>query len=374
MTENLLLGKYGVLQAENVEKIRRSWQVKTLLEKYLCKHEKNGGLCVAYCGHVHKPKIAGEFSVIDFCRGDGGGVHVVGNVHCNRVWACPLCSCVIQCRRAEILRECIIDWCSIRKNSCMMVTLTYRGNKKYLLKDLIERFSLARKYFFEQRQVKEYFNRISLCRCYCLEMTVSDRNGWHVHVHILFFLFYRNVDSEDVKKFVYSIWYPCLVRVGLDCDYDHGVDVLSSMDYAEYITKMSGELSLGNVVKIGRTSHFTPFQLILDGSRWALSMFDEYYDSTFGRNALVFSRGMKKFFNVDDSEDVNEYEKQMDVEFSLCNAEYENLTYVQKAFLASNVSKEEKMEYMIENNIRLFDLDDYLLTKNIYDMNNAFAL
>ena len=346
------LGKYVDTQADRVEESRRVWQVKYKVEKYLKKFPRKNALCVVHCGHINV-----NDGIVAVNRSVSGRVKLVGVSHCNRLWACPICAAIIQCKRAFQLRLCILDWC-MSKNSCIMVTLTYRGDRQYKLDDLISRFGLARKYFFELRRVKEYFNSISIGRCYCLEMTVSDLNGWHVHVHILIFCIGRNVDEKEVKDTLYPIWYSCLLRVGLDCDYEHGVNVKSSMTCSEYVTKMSGELSLGNVVKVGRVNHFTPFQLVLDGSSWSDRMFGEYLDCTYRRNALVYSRNLKDYFGLNDmDEDVDVYKKKMDEEFSVCFRDYENLTYTQKAFLSSDVSKDEKIEYLLQNGIRPFDYD-----------------
>ena len=47
----MTLGKYGDMQANNVEKMRRVWEVKYRVEKFLKKFPRKNGLCVLHCGH-----------------------------------------------------------------------------------------------------------------------------------------------------------------------------------------------------------------------------------------------------------------------------------------------------------------------------------
>ena len=344
------LGKYGDIQANSVDRMSEIWRVKTLAVKALKKLGDRRFQSIIDCQafSVRDLEMVGlESRIVDIYKSEYDNYKYIGLNTCKRIWCCPYCAMLASVVRGTMVRNAIYSWVTdgVRnvKDSLVLVTLTYKNSIED--DDLyIRKFANARKRFFENGSVKRYFEKFVLGRIYTLEFTVSDLNGFHIHVHILMFVFGSNVDVEEIKDFVYRYWYESLLKEGLECDYLHGVNVERSDDIKYYITKMSGEL-LGSVNKVGRVYHYSPFQLLTQwekkGDKWALDMFGRYVGMTYRIKNLVWSRGLKGFFDVDT--DCRVIRKKI---LSIFAKDYYRLDSVQKAFLVSKVDLQQKLEYL----------------------------
>lgn len=362
------LGKYGDTQASNVEKLSAIWHTKRLGEKALKDFDVKGVQsiknCCNVCANIEKDDEISSSVVI---QKKGDSMSYNGVQYCKKVWGCCLCSSLVGAVRALEIRKAIFDWCG-GGHSCLMVTLTCRHDSKMNLDFILMNLKTARKRFFENGTVKRLFNKIALGRVWVLELTDGIMNGWNVHTHNLYFCFEKV--KYDLKDEIYINWKKCLNSVGLDCDYEHGVDLLSTLDVSKYLTKFSSEISLGQVTKKGRYSRFAPFQLLNQwekGDEWALMEYRNYYLNTYGLKMLTWQRGLKKFFGLVEEEEIEKYILKKENLFALNRKDFVNLDERKKGFLLSNASLDEKIDYLYELGIDPYFIDKYDLVEEIIE-------
>jgi hypothetical protein len=144
-----------------------------------------------------------------------------------------------------------------------------------------------------------------------VEVTWGQENGWHPHVHAVL-LIERPVGqavAADVHRWLLGRWGAVCERRGFGTvSATHGVDVRvvdssSAGELAGYLTKVEGgwgaghELARGDV-KRARSLGLVPVELLENlvetgESRWA-ALWREYERATFGKKAIVWSRGLRE--------------------------------------------------------------------------------
>lgn len=113
----------------------------------------------------------------------------LGNlITCSSVWACPICSARVSAQRAADVQT-ALQRHRTAGGRLMFVTLTHQHSRESKLADQLKRQSEALKFMQEGRQFKTLMHESGvLGMIRGLEMTHSDRNGWHVHLHFLVLL------------------------------------------------------------------------------------------------------------------------------------------------------------------------------------------
>ncbi|KKN33955.1 hypothetical protein LCGC14_0798730 [marine sediment metagenome] len=109
-----------------------------------------------------------------------------GTQHCSCVWECPVCQMLIKSRRRQEVETVVQEWGA---ECCVMLTLTIRhgagDNLRMLRKDLQRAYAAFARgnpwlRFMHRQGVEESIRS--------MELTYSKRNGWHPHLHIVWFL------------------------------------------------------------------------------------------------------------------------------------------------------------------------------------------
>lgn len=276
---------------------------------------------LTYCGR----RAHGEFvSVLrDHSRkGRGlfGGLHV-----CANAWLCPICSSIIQNRRAEECREAIAT-AEARGYTARMITLTAPHTVGDDLSDLLASLTSAWRSMTSVTSWKRLKSRIGMLGFVrSFEMTYGN-NGWHPHFHVI--VFSRERPPVDT---VYSCWESACHRNGLGTPSpQHGVIVSDGDDLGTYLNKMSEDSHLPDGTGItwdgadelakahtkrGKYS-WTPFDILRAYARQGFtpqSMNQEarrlrglwrvYALATRGRSSLQWSRGLKSALEVGEQTD-----------------------------------------------------------------------
>jgi hypothetical protein len=148
-----------------------------------------------------------------------------------------------------------------------------------------------------------------------IEFTYGQ-HGWHPHLHVLFFVAPGRSDSdlEVFREWVSMRFGSYLAKSGKYTSPIYGVNVIrGEKSIGDYVSKwgVDYEVAKSNVKSSG--SGDTPFQLLerfASGDRVAGSLFVEYAHATKGLNQLVWSRGAKGFFGVDDMDDLSAAEEE----------------------------------------------------------------
>lgn len=266
------------------------------------------------CRHIRKERGVGvHYSALH------QSAHYSGLVTCGSVWACPVCTAVIQERRRGELRQ-LIGWAYQQGFSPAMVTLTFPHCRFDRLDDLLERQAAAfRK--FRSGNVWTLFKRragyAGLVRS--LELTHGS-NGWHPHTHEIWLIRRMGkAERADFLKFIRERWLKCCIAVGLVDPADdakcraflrHAVDVRHEVKDSEYLAKQDSSRAWGvdrEVVsgssKAARAGGVHPHELLIRQGKGDRMRYLEYVDAMKGRRQLYWSPGLKKACGVEDKSD-----------------------------------------------------------------------
>lgn len=248
---------------------------------------------------------------------------------CGSVWGCPICAAKVSERRRLEIQE-TINWAYASKLQPMMITLTFPHQRSDDLGDLLDKQRAALEILREGgawTNIKKRWGFQGLIRA--LEITHSERNGWHPHTHELWFV-NPNVTAGDVKTTVLKRWKEACVEVGL-LDPEDGpswrafdvraVDVKPWISASDYLAKMDSAAHWGadremakassKGTRPGRRSGTHPFGLLrrsLDGgkgSQRAGQLFVDYLVTVTKKRcrALFFSPGLKAKVGIEDKND-----------------------------------------------------------------------
>lgn len=134
------------------------------------------------------PKVRGV-DVHHTTREDGTTRARYGNLMtCGSVWACPICSARIAAKRAAETEHALKAH-RAEGGRLMFVTLTHQHSRDGKLPDQLKKQGealLMMQRDWKYRQLCDAAGVLGMIRG--LEMTHSDANGWHVHLHFLVFL------------------------------------------------------------------------------------------------------------------------------------------------------------------------------------------
>lgn len=245
---------------------------------------------------------------------------------CGSVWACPVCTAKIQERRRGEIAVAMDKHYDEAKGQVMMVTLTAPHYSHQSLKELrdMQRDALSKfrngSGAFKRMLDKQGY--IGLIRS--LEVTVSERNGWHLHTHELWFVD-KKADLKKIRKRTLERWESACLKAGLLNAFDkkqmkafreHSVDIKGSVSCSEYLAKMDDSKHWGadrevakSSTKSGKKKGLHPFGLLAEvaddteKSDWCAAKFIEYCNVMKGSRQLFWSRGLKDHFGINDKSD-----------------------------------------------------------------------
>jgi hypothetical protein len=211
------------------------------------------------------------------------------------------------------------------------------------LKGLLARQAKAMIWFYSHKTYrgikKRYMKR---GRVRALEVNHGEANGWHPHIHELWFLNLNLHDYSVLKQEVYDLWVRACARHGLrEPSWEHGVDIRGGDQAAKYVAKfgeeenkwgLADELTKASVKK-GRNGSRSPFQLLddyIEGDKRAGALFVEYSNAFHRKKQLTWSRGLKAQFELDEKTDDDLAHEQEDVAILLAEIEPEQWDVIRR--------------------------------------------
>lgn len=238
-----------------------------------------------------------------------------GVQHCSSVWNCPVCAN----RISEFRRRELNDGLKDERFDVMMVTYTLRHNRDDSLSSLLDALKKAYKATKSGRfyqSLQDEFGIAGSIRT--IEVTYSDTNGWHVHIHELL-VFWRSILNRDdptfyartmqLQTWLKRQWIHCLAQQGRDASWERGVNVNARKGVSKvYIAKyqLAQELTRSvNKHARGREG-ITPFGMldkIRQGESRYEPLFQEYAAEFKGTRQLFWSHGLKELLGIKNVED-----------------------------------------------------------------------
>lgn len=194
------------------------------------------------------------------------GLHV-----CGLRWVCPVCTA----KRSEESRQELNAALAVGRERGLvpvMVTLTARHHRKTSLADFWSKLGQAERELKKTRPWKK-LNKQALEGGFAkaVEVTHSERNGWHPHFHLV--MLARADDEAHAIEQVEELraeWLHQLERVGLDgtskAATERAFHVRGAAEAGNYVSKWGAaeELALGSTKEAKGLKGRTPWQLLRD--------------------------------------------------------------------------------------------------------------
>ncbi len=240
--------------------------------------------------------------------------HYGGLMVCGSVWHCPICAAKITERRRVELESAKVGGLSM-----FMVTVTFQHGKKDKLENLINDLISSWRIVTSGRAWQRVKKRFSIVGSITgREVTYGPENGWHPHLHILYYsrLPISKINDKLIKRYVYARLKVALAGLGRYVSFDHGVKVTMGKNLlSQYAIKSGLEDEKKNTwslvseitkapAKSGMKNgdHYTPFQLLdfyICGDLVAGSKFIEYAKAMKGRKQLTYSKDLRGILGLE---------------------------------------------------------------------------
>ena len=262
--------------------------------------------------------IIGTGTGVDVYRDvDTGKARFSGLQTCGSVWSCPVCSSKISERRRLEISTAVEKWTK-QGGEVLLVTLTFPHSRDDNLKDLLLKQSEASKKFKGRKAYSKHLRSLYGIKgtIRSLETTYSHANGWHPHLHELWFVKGRR-SMVQLRNYVYDAWSRACVDSGLECPSSaNGVDIRSGDFAANYVSKwgLDYEIAKAHIKKGKGKKSKTPFQFLDEydnGDMQAGALFREYAEAFKGKRQLFWSHGLKEFFDIEAKTDKEVLEEQL---------------------------------------------------------------
>ena len=281
--------------------------------------------------------------------------------HCSSVWLCPVCSSIIQSKRADDVQK-AIDWAKSNEYQVAMVTFTASHNVKMPLVEFGQKLQKA--YEMMMKNIRKSRKKYEVGNIKGVEFTHSYKNGWHKHYHVILIL-KKECDIDSYFGTIQKSWETaCIKNSLLDAtnekavqDFrEHSVDIVKSAEeISSYVNKSSKEWTLADemsksVLKIGHNNeHRTPFQILCDiattkdkKQRYKdVEVFIEYMLYTYGLHQQDWSNGLKDAVGIrelsdeeiiEETEDTADYIAGLTVaHWHLIRSKYQRIQYFRAA-------------------------------------------
>lgn len=241
--------------------------------------------------------------------------HYGGLATCGSVWACPFCSTKIQLRRRAEVSE-LIERVYSAGYKVSMLTFTHPHQREFSLAENIVIFNLALRKFKQHRIYRKYIKDNAelgfIGDITAREVTWGQENGWHWHAHRLVITKNPALLAKYAEK-LKELWVHCYELACQECGrefseknriymLERGLDLVEKAQSTEYLTKIGNgnwgaEKELVDVsTKKGKVGRYTPFDLV--GKRD--DKFIEYLQATKGKRQLLYSKGLRALFDLDE--------------------------------------------------------------------------
>lgn len=264
---------------------------------------------LAMCSHGLVNRAAG---VDVYKHAESRDVRLYGVHRCKNDMACPTCAYEASCSdRAELAAGLV----AMRElGRVFFITYTVHHTKHddvVALTDALMRARQAMRNSKGFKALKRRLDHVGAVRN--LELTYHNYNGWHPHIHELFFCI-RDVEADELRPVLAELWQAACAKVGLVASLDRGVTLGdSSWTHTDYLSKigherawdLDRELAMSQNKKgRGRATRY-PFDFLemylnprsAREQAFAADRYREYVAATAGHHHVRWSSGLRGFLN-----------------------------------------------------------------------------
>lgn len=286
--------------------------------------------------------------------------HLSNVQRCGSIWTCPVCAAQISEKRKLEVKQ-AIDAHRASGGFVSLLTLTVPHYSSTCLKTLRSGLQKATARLFSTRSARAVWSEMGKeHHIKALEVT-HGRNGWHPHYHVL--LFTSKPIDDSHRSLLSVVWQnSCrLARLPIPSD-EHGVDLRDGTYADQYVSKWGLEHEVTKAhLKTGKDGGLTPWDLLKLSLTCpdSAKLFQEFAITFKGARQLVWSRGLKALYGIEDQTDqelAEETEKQAVEVMSLDALAWHLVTgYQRRAALLSCVEADQ-----LNGTRTAFDLIDSL--------------
>ena len=239
-------------------------------------------------------------------RNSESGAYFSGVVTCGSVWHCPVCAAKIVEGRRQELKALIVA--HLKAGGLVyMAAFTMPHYAAQTARELRLIVSKSWTSLLSGSPWMHQKTRIGLVGIVRAMEVTHGGNGWHPHIHALFFLpgSVSEIKAQEFGWFLFNRWRRTIRRRGYgDCNPSlWRFDLTRETQKAgDYVIKWGAdrELTQGHL-KLAKGGGLTPWQLILammDGQDWARITFREYAKAFKGARQLTFTRGIRELYGL----------------------------------------------------------------------------
>ena len=299
-------------------------------------HDAAGRLLAGRIGACGKHPIGGGGTPI--MKAPGRAAYFAGVETCSSIWTCPRCAPrIAEKRRGEVAHA--VDLWTRCAGTVWMAAFTIPHNRGQACKPLRE--AVARCWGKVQagspwKRLKQSVGLDHTIRA--MEVT-HGANGWHPHIHVLFFM-PPDVTDEQAQIFgwrVFDRWARMVERAGFDnCNPSiFKFERARNSDAAgDYVAKWGSdrEICFGHMKK-GKQGGRSPWQILDDysqGDGASGGLFKEYAEAFFRARHLTWSRGTKDHFGIcelTDADIAGADDLQAETIATVAATDYRNMAY-----------------------------------------------
>lgn len=248
--------------------------------------------------------------------------HFRGLMICGSVWTCPGCAAKISEARREEVGQAFDSWEGrgvegVAEPTVYMLTLTFSHSRTDDVAELVKRLRLALvklRQHRDYRALQRWAGFEGLIRA--LEVTHGEANGWHPHVHELWFMENKLTDVmlRLLRRDLFRLWHTACGNAGLALpNRKHGLK-FEKAQLSSYVAKWGADRELTQAhSKKGRGESSTPFDLLRrygEGDERAGKLFATFASAFYGSRQLFWSPGLKAKFGIEEVSDEEHAERQ----------------------------------------------------------------
>jgi hypothetical protein len=350
------LGSTYKSPSKNLQKLSLSQKNAYFLQDNLRKvihdhHDLKSDHRLCSCGVVTTAQFArevGEKGVIIEnaiqLKRDSSGASFSGLMRCKNKFYCPVCAPIELIDKCSDLSNITENFLSNPGHSILMVTSTVRHNKKHTLKESFDAVTTSngriKSSSFRTKLINKFgfFSSVQAKEC-----TYSDKNGWHPHLHEIWYFKKDLTISEikELKELLHIQQNKVLAKMGFDSSVERGIDISftinqgnsvkkfntstadmsqfsdqdkinSSAIVADYVAKFDKELTF-EFTKIQRQDNLSFFGLLHmysdTRSKKYAKLIIEFLNVFHGKARLFIPPQMKEYLSVEESDVVKESEQ-----------------------------------------------------------------
>jgi hypothetical protein len=234
---------------------------------------------------------------------------VIRNVAtCKSPWSCPVCAPRVAAARAESLGPQIKSLVS-NGGTVWLVTLTLSHKRETPLLESLDGIRKAWSIVTSGRAWKEKRENGKIEYARGFDVTWSNSNGWHPHLHLSLFLGSSHKNPEAVARWIVERWKGALEARGYYAsmaaqDFQKCDDAEKAAAYAVTPASCYETLSMATKRSRGEGSGLTPFEILSFAAsqkiesphriseKQALLLWKEYVAATKGRRQASTSQGL----------------------------------------------------------------------------------